>query len=184
MAKMTNSWTDGNLPQLDRLHLRHTGLTQSICEAFAEAAAVCLSRHHTPPVAFEIAVGNAVSVKELVWVQPDDRTKRAWNNEDDATRDGAYSVSLATVESELGYVAVSRAETRTGADYYLGTSSKTLEEAYRLEVSGVDRGDVSVIAKRLRQKVQQTELGRSNLPAIASVVGFLTKYVGIERVRE
>lgn len=171
------------IPPLEALHLRHPGLTENVCQAFAEAASVCLSRHHVPPADFQVKAGESQSLRQLNWAPPDERATRAWNNSDDATRDGAYSVCIASVEVELGLFALSRAETRTGADYYLGTPSTGLEEAYRLEVSGVDRGDNLVVSRRLRQKIQQTREGNSNLPAIASVVGFLVRYIGIEVVR-
>lgn len=109
----------------------------------------------------------------------------AHNNADDATRDGAYSISLAVTEVELGLVAIGRAETRTGADYYAAPIGvQDFEQAYRLEVSGLDRGNKSDINRRLREKVQQAHSGKSNLPAIASVVGFLHRTVLIERVDE
>ncbi len=44
--------------------------------------------------------------------EPDDTACRSWRNRDDATRDGAYVVSLAVVERELGLVALSRSLTR------------------------------------------------------------------------
>lgn len=149
---------------------------------FRGTASVCLLRHHLPPTQFNIEVNGSAAVRLLQWDVPDDGTKRAYNNTDDATRDGAYSLSLAAIEAELGYVAVRRAETRTGADYYLGTSSTSLEEAFRLQVSGVDRGDVLAVARRLREKVQQVRLGISNLPAIASVVGFFVKHISVQSV--
>jgi hypothetical protein len=39
-------------------------------------------------------------------------------------------------------------------------------------VSGTDDGGQSVINGRLRQKLEQASKGRSNLPALASVVAF------------
>lgn len=108
---------------------------------------------------------------------------RAWHNKDDATRDGAYIVSLAVVDSELGLVALSRAETRTGADYYVGEPHAfDLESAYRLEVSGLDIGNESSVRRRLREKIKQTIRGNSNLPALASVVGFQEALVLLEEV--
>ena len=60
-------------------------------------------------------------------------------NADDATRDGAYSLSLAAIESTLNLVAISRAETRSGADYYVGApDAVNLEDAFRLQISGTD----------------------------------------------
>ena len=74
-----------------------------------------------------------------------------------------------------GLVAVRRAETRTGADYYVGEPEAGLEDleaSFRLEISGTDEGNESCIISRLREKLTQASKGNSNLPAIASVVGF------------
>ena len=70
-------------------------------------------------------------------------------------------------------VALSRADTRTGADYYgARPESADFEEAFRLEVSGVDAGSLADIRRRLRSKEEQAARGDSFLPAYASVVGF------------
>jgi hypothetical protein len=42
----------------------------------------------------------------------------------------------------------------------------------RLEVSGIDRCTESEALYRIRQKVQQAQRGKSDLPALASVVAF------------
>jgi hypothetical protein len=115
------------------------------------------------------------------------RERAAWANADDATRDGAYAIALSVMEAELGLVSVSRAETLTGADYYLaesvsGEDEDNLERAYRLEVSGVCKGDRSSIHQRLANKVDQARRGDSTLPAYACVVGFLSLYVVIQIV--
>ena len=93
--------------------------------------------------------------------------------------------ALAAVETMAGLVAVGRAETGSGADYYLGKSGAELddfESCYRFEVSGVDRGGVSEIRSRLRTKISQVTAAASNVPAIASVVGLATKVVVLEDV--
>ncbi len=77
------------LPALYMLHLRHPGLTDGVCQAFAEAASVCLSRHHIPPADFQVRSEESQSIRQLNWENPNDRAIRAWNNADDATRDGA-----------------------------------------------------------------------------------------------
>jgi hypothetical protein len=100
---------------------------------------------------------------------------RAYSNELEATEQGAYAVSFAAVEALAGLVAVRRAETLTGADYYvapIGTDPEDMESCLRMEVSGVGAGNETIIHARLRQKLRQTEKGRSNLPALAAVVGF------------
>jgi len=88
------------------------------------------------------------------------------------------------VEVELGLFALSRTDRRTGADYYVGppdTEGLDLEEAYRLEVSGVDAGDESVVNQRLRRKIEQTKQGQVDVPALACVVGFAAKRIALER---
>lgn len=99
----------------------------------------------------------------------------AWANTTDTTEIGAYGVAIAAVEVIDGLVAVARAETRTGADYYLGPPNETredLEKTLRLEVSGIDQSNPAALRTRLAQKVRQCQKGESVLPAIAVVVGF------------
>jgi hypothetical protein len=153
---------------------RHPGISSGLCEALVEAAEVALARHHAPPVTeFAVSCGGSNCARTLEWREPTEAMLRAWNNRDDTTRDGAYIVAIAAVEAELGLVALLRAETRTGADYYVGDpASVDLERAFRLEVSGLDSGDSSAVRQRLNRKIRQALKGDSNLPAMASVVGF------------
>jgi hypothetical protein len=161
--------------QFASLNERHFGVTPAIAAVYAEAATVCLGRHHASPqkVILRDGAGDQQSVAE--WVSPDKRVLNAWANKDDATEYGAYGLALAAVEVTRGMVAVRRAETRTGVDYYLGSPQvipDDLEASLRLEVSGTDEGNDTVIQARLRQKLDQASTGSSNLPAIATVVGF------------
>jgi hypothetical protein len=169
---------------LNELEKRHPGLTAAIASTYSEAAAICLQRHHSAP-----AEVNIKHTEELIatahWVEPDDSSRRAWTNEIDATEAGAYGMALAAVEISDGLVAYARAETRTGADYYLGQAGfdlDDLENSHRFEVSGISLADETKINARLRRKVAQAKAGRSNLPAIAAVVGFSSKTVLIEDV--
>jgi hypothetical protein len=57
-----------------------------------------------------------------------------------------------------------------------------LEEAIRLEASGVNRGAAPYVQRRLRQKVRQALESNSNLPAIAGVVGFEAKLVLLQEL--
>ena len=174
------------LPLLADLYQRHPGLTEALSRAFAEAAMVCLFRHHEPPSQFDITVDSEQRLRLVDWTNPDERTLAAWNNADDATRDGAYAMSLSAVESELGMVAIARAETKTGADYYMGPPGASLEldldDAIRLEVSGVDRGSMVILNRRLREKITQARNGDSDLPALAAVVGFQSESILIASV--
>jgi hypothetical protein len=164
---------------------RHIGLTPAIADCFLEAALVCLDRHHTSPIDFLVQDCDQ-SISALVsWDIINQRIRNAWANESDATRDGAYSFALAAVELLYNMVAVRRAETLTGADYYVGLRDQAfedLEDCIRLEVSGIDRGSDADITYRLKNKVAQTIKGQSNLPAIACVVGFLNKKIILQLV--
>lgn len=172
---------------MDTFFRGHPGLTERLGGAYGEAARVCLSRHHAPPVSLLVTLeAGPPATYRLHWRPPSDAEQRAWRHHDDTTRDGAYGMALAAAEVHLGLVALARAEGRTGADYYIGLVGSDvnpldgeldLETAIRLEISGVDAGDEAQLRHRLRQKVAQARRGQSNLPAMASVVGFLLRRV-------
>ena len=173
--------------RLESLHERHTGLTASLSGTFCEAASVCLSRHHDSPINLDIVNNGITNIHMVEFPKPDARVLNAWANDIDTTENGAYGVSLAAVEVEEQLIAVRRAETLTGADWYvapIGTDPDDLESCFRLEVSGVDSGGRAVVNARLQQKIVQTRRGASNLPAIASVVGFKEKTVAIQKVSD
>lgn len=163
------------------LEARHPGLTTGVALGFREAAEVCLDRHHSPPT--DLIVDRGTQIEAIAeWQEPDERTKHAWANEIDTTEAGAYCVALAAIEATDDLVAVRRAETHTGADYYVapkGASAGDLEDAFRLEVSGIDEATQASVKARLRQKLEQAGRGRSNLPAIAAVVAFSPPHVAI-----
>jgi hypothetical protein len=109
----------------------------------------------------------------------------AWANAIDATEAGAYGCVIAGVELLRGVFAVRRAETGTGADYYVGPADsgiEDLEECSRLEVSGVRDGDFRDVSRRLTEKVEQARRGKSNLPALAGVMGFSARLLLVSDV--
>ena len=178
--------TKPTLPIHD-MERRHAGLTKAIADSYTEAASVCLDRHHEPPADFDVETHSSRTTAIVEWSPPGARTRGAWANATDATEAGACACALAAIELTDGLVAVHRAETLTGADYYVarpGDSLHDLEHCQRLEVSGVDRGLRDVVERRLRAKMDQAAAGRSNLPARACVVGFRARLVmlaGLER---
>ncbi|NJM33646.1 MAG: hypothetical protein HC850_01890 [Rhodomicrobium sp.] len=146
---------------------------------------MCLDRHHSSPTELNIEAPAQTRPAIVQWEPADQQTKSAWNNNTDATEDGACCVALAAVELLEGMVAVRRAENGTGADYYIAPANvqvDDLENLLRLEISGIDRATHALVSKRLRQKVAQAERGKSNLPAIAAVVGFSCSCVSIKLV--
>ena len=133
-----------------------------------------------PPTDFGLDRNGTRSAAVVRWHSPDARTYGAWANETDTTEAGAYACALAAVELTDDLVAVRRAETRTGADYYIapkGAAPDDLEDCRRLEVSGVDRGSENTINQRLRTRLKQAAAGTSNLPALVGVVGFRARLI-------
>lgn len=125
------------------------------------------------------------SETEVEWEAPDDAIVGAWANEIDATEAGAYCCAIAGLECARGLFAVRRAETGTGADYYVGepgSGEDDLEDCLRLEVSGLSAGTDAAVQYRLTAKVEQARAGNSALPAIAAVVGFARRVVAMEDV--
>ncbi len=167
------------------LSARHPGVTSAIAHNYLEAATVCLTRHHISPIEFLLTNDEKESGAVVKWTEANERTCNAWANADDATRDGAYACALAAIELTNGSVAVRRAETLTGADYYVASSGdpvRDVEHLQRLEVSGTDMGSAPIIFSRVRVKVTQTQRGNSNLPAIVCVVGFHAARIVIQSV--
>ena len=160
---------------LHEMDLRHRGLTPATAANNAEALSVCLSRHHNPTVTFRVEDNGTPSQADLTWTPPDVRTLHAWGNSTDATEMGACACVIACVELLREHFAVRRADITTGADYYIGPAGagvEDLEDCLRLEVSGVDAGDVREVRQRLLRKTMQARRGNSSLPAVAGVVGY------------
>jgi hypothetical protein len=166
---------------------RHKGLTPEIAAAYAQAARVCLDRHHVSPTEFSVQEEDQSIPATAVWDATDERTRAAWANETDTTEQGAYAMVLAAVELTHGMVALRRAETTTGADYYVGlaeTCAEDFESMYRLEIAGRDRASDTIVYGTLLEKVEQAMKGRSNLPAMAGVVGFLSRLIMLRMVED
>jgi hypothetical protein len=165
---------------------RHQALTPAVASSYLEAARVCLDRHHSSPKEFILEDNKVESIAKVEWEVADTRVQAAWANVDDATRDGAYALAIAATELLRGMVAVHRAETRTGADYYiasLGEELEDLEHWWRLEVPGTHL-DKSEVKRRLRVKLEQAKQGKSNLPALAAVIGFRVQLIVLQTVDE
>ena len=160
---------------INKMASRHSGLTPATADANTEATAVCLDRHHQPPLDMTLDRDGMASVATVDWTAPDERTRLAWANAIDTTEAGACACALAAIELSDGLFAVGRAEVLTGADYYIAPAGKSiddLEGCRRFEVSGTDRGDAKAVRRRLDAKCKQAAKGRSSLPATAGVVGF------------
>ena len=177
---------DVPLPLHD-LSARHYGLIEPIAGHCEAAARVCLDRHHSSPVRVNIRARTVESKALIAWEKADDRTRGALDNITDATEMGACGCVIAAVELTQGIYAVRRAETESGADYYVappGMGIEDLEGCFRLEISGISKGSDRTVERLLFTKVEQTRKGKGNLPAIAGVIGFEVLRILIEYVDE
>jgi hypothetical protein len=135
---------------------RHYGLIPSVAGTYLDAARVCLDRHHKPPVQMTITKDAEEKTALVKWEPADDRTRGALANRIDTTENGACGCILAAVEMTEGLYAVGRADILTSADYYVAPAGKRLEDledCWRLEISGTDKGSDAAVARLLRQKV-------------------------------
>jgi hypothetical protein len=167
---------------IDAMHERHRALTPSLAGTYQEAACVCLSRRHTSPIEVVLSDNGTERKAELDFQAPTTRERDAWANKIDATEMGAYCCVIAGVEALRDLYAVRRAETGTGADYYVGpkdSGEEDLEDCFRLEVSGMDAGNPREVERRLLEKVLQAQRGESSLPALAGVISFSAKLIKI-----
>lgn len=154
------------LPDLFMLYERHPGLTREVASSNAQAACVCLQRHHESPRSVRISTGEDSEIRtyRVIWLLPDARARRSWANPDDATETGAYAVALASLEARHGLVALARTGRYSGSDWWIGESGShvdgdgelNLEAAIRLEVSGIDLlRDESQLRSRVAAKLRQ-----------------------------
>ena len=162
------------MPSISTLYRRHPGVTRSIAQGYAEALSVSLARHGTPPCELEARVNDGVDRLRLDWRLPEPKVLRAWANEIDTTEAAAYGVALGVIERQLGLVAVARARSLTGADYYVSPRGAGfgLEAASKLEVSGIDSGAPREIRARLHAKLKQVVAYGTPARAFACVVAF------------
>lgn len=167
------------------LDTRHYALTPSLAGACFEALCMCLSKHYESPQEFTLESDSIKKHVSIEWPIPTDRIRAAHNNDIDAKEAGAYALAISAVEYAMSLYAVRRTETLTGADYYVSTNPEPpedLEDCFRLEVSGTD-GEHASVRTRLKQKLEQTQKGTSNLPAIAAVVGYFARLILIQTAK-
>ena len=147
------------------------GISRAKGNELAEAGAVCLeSQGHTPGTCLTVRNGANNSYR-LDWPQVTDQARRTWNDDEEATEDGAAGIAVLLASREIGYTVVLRSRKGTGFDYWLGDDA--LDFKARMEVSGIRNGNDGQVKTRVKQKLRQ--MNRSDdqeLPAYAIVVEF------------
>lgn len=150
------------------------GLSPEVGGSLAQAGAVCMeSQQHEAGVDLYVTLRKTAR-HPLRWEPPDGQALRTWRNEIDATENGAAGVALLAARRLLGYVTTSRSRHGTGFDYWLGKDidGDPIQDEVRLEVSGIRQGSCADIDRRVRQKLNQMNRGKSTVSGYVIVVEF------------
>ena len=170
------------------------GITREKGNDLAQAGAVCLQlQRHRQGVRFPVR-GYFSKTYALAWPQVAEQAMRTWNDPDEAAEDGAASIAALLASREIGCPVILRSRKATGIDYWLGdkdatnislaeqTATMALREALqdndlvvrgRMEVSGIQLGNDSIVRARVRRKLNQTNRSDDwRLPAYVVVVEF------------
>jgi len=150
------------------------GVTPEVGAACSQAAAVCLEdRKHV--VGVEMALtGDKRETFKVEWKRPDARAIRAWSDLAEAVECGACAVAFLVILAVTDFAVIGRSVKGTGIDYWLGKKSGVLfEQAARLEVSGILRGDAAAIDRRVETKKRQRRRSEATMiPGYVVVVEF------------
>jgi hypothetical protein len=160
---------------LQALARERAGVTTEAGAYLGQAAAVCLEREgHRSGVTIHLE-GEFPAERAVQWLRLPEAAGRSWADSEEATECGASGVAILLVEAFTGLEVIERSRKGTRCDYWLGDpedAALLFQRKARLEVSGIGRGDASVVAGRVRQKVAQISGGDSRLPAVVVVVEF------------
>ena len=105
-----------------------------------------------------------------------DQMLHCYNNSKYTTEQAAYGIAFLIIQELTDYTVIERSRRGTGFDYWLGKKGDNNElpfqNAVRLEVSGIRKGDDSRIKARIKQKLEQVSPTDGTLPAYIVVVEF------------
>jgi hypothetical protein len=162
---------------ISALHAGFPGISPEWGASLAQAASVSLeAQGHIAPREC-IVYGSVSALHDLTWPATTDQIRRTWNDIDEAVEHGAYGMAALLVAEHTDLEVVERSRKGTGFDYWLGpkgVESGLFQQAARLEVSGIGRGDESAVNSRVKKKLEQTAVSDGLLPAYVVVVEFGT----------
>jgi len=176
--------SDSPALDLSRLCEMHPRLPGDLAAIMVIRAALGLQRNkHADGVNLHLIVENAISGCPLTWPIADlGLAKQHDNNR--ITEDGAEAIALAVAHNTKAWQVVRRcqSENKERGDWVLEHVSDGKRRRIALEVSGVDRGNISA---RVRQKL--TQVAKSPIPVsdrCAAVVGFERPETSLKTVKK
>lgn len=155
-------------------------ITPAFGAALAEACAVCLSQQgYIQGIELKIE-GEFTTVFQLYWQEVTEQMLRCWNDSEYTTEQAAYGIAFLVIQELTDYTVIERSRRGTGFDYWLGKNNELpFQNAVRLEVSGIRKGDDSRIKARVKQKLEQVSPTDGTLPAYIVIVEFSNPLVFI-----
>lgn len=151
------------------------GITPVAASQLYEAYEVCMhTSGHSEKVKLMLSGMNNDSI-DLLWVDEyNDQKERAYADMQYTVEHGAICLSVMLSTVLTPYTIIERSRKGTGFDYWLGDKNSVLfQKKARLEVSGILKGDDSVLNRRYAAKVEQTQKSDGlKLPAYISVIEF------------
>jgi len=151
------------------------GITPEYGASLAQAASICLEEQkHYPGIKLNVD-GDFKKVFLVCWDRTTEQMRRCWADLEFTTEQGAYGIATLLVTAITDLTVIERSRKGTGFDYWLGAKNDPeplFQRKSRLEVSGIRKGDMAIIGRRVREKLGQIECYQSNLSAFVIVVEF------------
>jgi hypothetical protein len=186
-AKLKNSTLRSELPmasstsrKIDLSDLMEgiRNLTSARGSGFAEAGAVCLDEQgHKSGVLLHVK-GISSERVEIEYPGVTEKMRKSWRDLAEAAEHGASGIAILLMRDLTNLTVVERSVKGTGFDYWLGPEETADDELIfqnmtRLEISGIRSGGNSDIARRVQDKLSQTDRTDDlGLPAYVVVVEF------------
>src|SRR5690606_24038540 len=139
---------------------------------YAHAASVCLDSQGHPLKTAMLDDGHYKGNHSVLRFDVSDEMKRAWNDDEVATENGAYAVAFLVASHHLNVKIIEKSKKGSGIDYWLGEHDGVLfQNKVRLEVSGIRRGDDLALDTRFNKKFEQSKKSdKTLLPALVVIV--------------
>lgn len=167
----------GTMMEIDVTDIKRgfPGISSIAGQQLYETFEVCMHSFGHPESVPLTLTGNITDSIVLHWLDECNEQKiRTYADMQYTTEHGAVCLSIMLTTALTPYTIVERSRKGTGFDYWLGDKDSYLfQRKARLEISGILRGDDSVIKNRHTTKIEQTNKSDDlHLPAYISVVEF------------
>lgn len=153
--------SDNKILDIESLRKGLPTLTKVWGNLLAEAGIYCL-HHQNHSINVELKVwGEIKSIYKLTWkTKITDKMEFSWGDEREAVEYGASCIAVLLVVNELNCNTIVRSYPGSGFDYWAGdwinNGNDVFQKRYRIEVSGILKGDEARINSRTKIKIKQT----------------------------